>query len=147
MNFIKKYWFNLFIALIIVISMVFTLLIAFSPKADKLERGFIPCTKLLAENVTNCHGKLWCTFKAITKNSVCDAKVIYQGISQWIEGKQDYPWSNYYFTPDLSHLQTTLDENSELFYQENPNYIQDFEELQKEHKKLEGQLNHDNAEK
>ena len=147
MNFIKRHWFNLLMALIIVLSMGLTLLVAFSPKEDKLDRGFIPCSKLLAENVTSCKGNFWCTIKAVIKNSACDTKIIFNGLKMWVHGEQSAPWSNYFFEPDLSHLKNPLNENAELFYQENPNYLQDFEDLKQEHKKLEESIQHDETEK
>lgn len=146
MRFIKQHWFNLLMVLLIFLAMGETLLIAFSPREDAQKRGFIPCTQQLAEHVANCQGSLWCTTKAVVKNSWCDSKVIGQGIKLWLQGKQSNPWSNYYFTPDLSHIETALNENTELFYQENPNYIEDFEKLKQKHQKLEESINHDKTE-
>lgn len=136
MNFIKKHWFNILIVLFIILSMGLSLIVAFAPKEDKLERGFIPCTKQLTERIIGCHSSFWCVTSAIFKNSACDAKVIGQGLKLWVSGKQSTPWSNYYFTPDLSHLDNTLEENAELFYEENPNFMEDFEKLKEDYKKL-----------
>lgn len=147
MNFIKNHWFNVLMALFILLSMGFTLLIAFSPKEDKLDRGFIPCSKQLAERVASCQGSFSCTIEAVLKNSACDSKIIFNGVKMWLKGEQPTPWSNYYFEPDLSHLENPLDENSGLFYQENPNYLQDFEDLKQEHQKLEESIQHDKTEK
>ena len=115
--------------------MSLTLIVAFSPREDTQNRGFIPCTKELADNVMECQGQIWCTTKAIMKNSLCDAKVILRGIKLWITKKQASPWSNYYFTPNLQET----DDNTQLFYHENPNYLQDFTATKQEHKKLEEQ--------
>ena len=146
MHFIKRHWFNFLMVLLIICGISLTLLIAFSPKEDAQNRGFIPCTQKLANRVVLCNGHLWCTTKAVIQNGWCDAKVIGQGIKLWINREQSAPWSNYYFTPDLSHVQNALNEHSELFYQENPNYIEDFEKLKQEHQKLEESINHEQTE-
>ena len=137
MNFIKYHWFNLLIALIIIFVMGFTILIALSPREDLQNRGFIPCTQELADTITSCQGNMWCSTKAIIKNSACDAKVIGDGIKLWIAGKQKTPWSNYIFTPDLTPTDDILQKNTELFYQENPNFLEDFAKVKQEHQKLE----------
>ncbi|MBR1604753.1 MAG: hypothetical protein IJ660_01435 [Alphaproteobacteria bacterium] len=146
MRFLQHHWFNIVVVLLVFLALGMTLLIAFSPKQDAKKRGFIPCTLQLAEQVANCRGGLWCTTKAVVKNSWCDSKVIGQGIKLWLQKQQPAPWSNYFFTPDLSHLETSINEHAELFYQENPNYIQDFENLKREHKKLEESIEHDKEE-
>ena len=137
MNFIKHYWFNLLIALVIILGMGFTLLIALSPREDAQKRGFIPCTEQLAENVSACRGGLWCATKAVLENGRCDAGVIIRGIRLWLKGKQPRPWSNYIFVPEINYHDNPLYENSELFYQENPDYRQDFEKLKQNHQQLE----------
>lgn len=143
MSFIKRHWFNFFIALIILCTMGLTLLVAFSPKEDREGRGFIPCTKQLAENVTTCQNKMWCVFKAVLKNSLCDARVITKGIHLWLQAKQSTPWSNYFFKPDLSHIQNFTDPNAKLFYEENKDYLKDFEQVKENNKKLEELENND----
>ena len=147
MKFLKNHWFNILIALLIIITMGQTLLVAFSPREDKLERGFIPCTKQLTINIINCQSKIWCVTKAVVQNGGCDAKVIMQGIKLWLKGEQSTPWDNYFFQPDLSHLDNDLSEHSELFYKENPNYLQDFELVMQDHQKLEESNSHDQTEK
>ncbi len=139
----KLNWFNVLIGLIIIISMGITLIITFAPREDKFKRGFIRCTNELAEKVNACNGKFWCAGKAILANTKCDSKVIIEGVKLWIDGKQPAPWSNYYFKPDLSHLQNILNENAELFYEENPDYIKDFETLKKDYENLEEKTKHD----
>lgn len=124
-------------ALVIIFGMSFTLLIALSPREDAQKRGFIPCTEQLAENISACEGNLWCTTKAVLNNGRCDTGVIMRGINLWFKGGQPRPWSNYLFTPEINHPDNLLYENSELFYQENPDYRQDFEQLKQNHKQLE----------
>jgi len=140
MSFIKQYWFNILIAIMIICGMGLTIIVSLSPREDKQKRGFIPCTEQLADNITLCNGKIWCASKAIINNSICDAKIIISGVKLWINGKQKTPWSNYIFIPDLSHIDNPLYEESELFYKENPNYLQDFEELKQTHNDLEEKI-------
>lgn len=137
MKFIKHHWFNILMVLFILVSMGQTLLVAFSPREDKQNRGFIPCTKQLSMQLIECQSGAWCVIKAVMKNSGCDLKVIGQGLSLWVKGEQSTPWSNYLYQPDLSHLENNLNENSKLFYKENPNYLEDFEQVKQEHQKLE----------
>lgn len=143
MKFIKHHWFNLLIALMIVFGMGFMLLIALSPREDAQKRGFIPCTEQLADSVTDCHGGLACTTKAVLLNSVCDAKVIGRGFKLWWQNQQPRPWSNYLFKPEISHHDSVLYENSELFYQEYPDHLRDFEKVKQEHRKLEESNHYD----
>lgn len=127
----------------IIFGVGITLTVALSPREDKLNRGFIPCTEKLAENISSCAGGLWCTTKAVIRNSICDAEIIFKGFALWTKGQQDTPWSNYIFIPDLSHKKDFSDVNSELFYNENPNYLQDFEKLKQTNKKLEEEIQND----
>ena len=146
MKFIKQHWFNIFVVLFIITSMGLSLIVALAPKEDKLERGFIPCTKQLTERIIGCHSDFWCVTSSILKNSRCDIKVIGHGINLWITGKQPKPWSNYFFTPDLSHIDNSLDKNAQLFYEENPDFMEDFENLKENYKKLEEMNKNDSEE-
>lgn len=131
MNKLQQHWFNILIALILFFSICFFTIIAFSPRVDAQKRGFIPCTEALSEQIENCNTQIFCSLKAILKNSWCDAKVIGQGMKDWLKGTQPTPWSNYMFIPEL--YDTTDDE----FYQENPDYIQDFTQTKKQGIQLE----------
>ena len=73
--------------------------------------------------------------KSDYQKQFCDAKVILRGVKLWLTSKQPTPWSNYFFTPRIAET----DPNAKIFYQENPNYLQDFATIKKEHKKLEEQ--------
>lgn len=124
----------------ILCGMGLTIIVSLSPREDKQKRGFIPCTEQLADSISLCNGSIWCTSKAIINNSICDTKIIISGVKLWINGKQKTPWSNYIFIPDLSHIDTPLYEETEIFYKENPNYLQDFEELKQTHNDLEEEI-------
>ncbi len=146
MKFLKRHWFNIFIVIFILISMGQTILVAFSPREDRLNRGFIPCTKQLTTELIDCQSSMWCITKAVISNGGCDLKIIGQGFRLWIKGEQSAPWSNYLYSPDLSHLNNDLNENSELFYEENPNFLQDFEKVKQDYQKLEESNSNDKTE-
>lgn len=112
----KKHWFSILMLSLIVLFVVFFTLIALSPKQDLKKRGFIPCTEALVQEMINCQNQKWCGFKVIINNSLCDLKVIGQGLHLWIKGQQPAPWSNYIFEPELFQ-----DQELKEFYDQNPN--------------------------
>ena len=81
LKFIKIHWFGLIVSLLGLAFLVFFILIALSPRQDKLERGFIPCTKNMMQQMLRCpaNQKAWCMTKAIAQNTLCDARVISSG--------------------------------------------------------------------
>lgn len=131
MNTLRQHWFNILIALILFCSICFFTIIAFSPREDLKKRGFIPCTEILSEQMEECNAQIFCSLKAILKNSWCDAKVIGRGMKNWINGTQPSPWSNYIFVPEL------YDTADDEFYLENPDYIRDFNQTKKQGVQLE----------
>ncbi len=141
LNFIKKYWFTIIMAFFILLYITIFILVWFSPKSDKLERGFIPCTKQLTSNIL--HNKEQSSLnlaKIIIENTYCDAKVVFRGFTNWINGKQKKPWSNYFFEPVYEKQTTHEDEELISFYKENPFLSKDMEELNKKRIILEQQL-------
>ena len=115
------------------------LLVLFAPREDKLNRGFIPCTKQLAEEIFTCtENKTWCMSKAIVKNSWCDTLVVLDGFGAWVRGRQETPWANYLFKPEpLDAGQIEPDEALTEFYAENPDIAGDMEKLHQDRQKLE----------
>lgn len=100
MRFLKANWFGIFIGLIIFWFLAFFAIVAFAPREDVGQHGFVKCTNALAENIENCgQNKFFCTFNQILKNAGCDVEVIADGLKLWLNGGQERPWSNYYFTP------------------------------------------------
>lgn len=136
MNFIKQHWFGALITLILLFSAILFVIVVLSPRYDNQKRGFIPCTETMADELLACSNKSFCMLGAVLNNSVCDAKVILNGLGDWVKGKQPAPWSNYFFTPDL-----TPDEETEAgvaeFYQDNPNLREEMERLKQLNQKLE----------
>lgn len=138
MKFIKQHWFGTLITLIMLFSMLLFLIVIFSPRYDKQQRGFIPCTEAMADELLNCGNKSFCMLGAILNNSVCDAKIILAGLGDWVKGRQPTPWSNYFFTPDLNADGETEAEVQE-FYQDNPNLREDMKRLKQLNENLEQQ--------
>ncbi len=142
MNFIKQHWFGTLIALIMFFSIFLFLIVVFSPRYDRQQRGFIPCTETMADELLDCGNKSFCMLGAILNNSICDAKIILAGLGDWVKGRQPTPWSNYFFTPDL-----TPDEEDEAevqeFYQDNPNLREDMNRLKQLNENLEQQQSAD----
>lgn len=112
--FLKFYWFGLLMSFVLLVGFLFFLLILLSPRYDAQKRGFIPCTKALAQNLLNCpqEHKYSCGIKHILNNTWCDVKVVGQGWKNWWQGKQETPWSNYIFEPEVA---TPVDENDEFY--------------------------------
>lgn len=113
-SFLKEHWFGLLMSFVILFGFLFFLLILLSPRYDAQKRGFIPCTESLAQNLLSCpqESKYSCGIKYIFINSWCDMKVIGKGFSDWLDGKQKAPWSNYIFEPELN---TPIDETDEFY--------------------------------
>ena len=136
MNFIKQHWFGTLITMILLFSVIFFLIVVFSPRYDQQKRGFIPCTEAMADDLLVCSNKSFCMLGAVLNNSVCDAKVILTGLGDWVKGKQPAPWSNYFFVPDLSPDEET-EAGVEEFYQDNPNLREEMDRLKQLNQKLE----------
>lgn len=132
LKFLKYHWFGLIISVIGLCYLAVFLLVLFAPKQDKLNRGFIPCTKSLVQEMFACtDNKAWCMSKSIVKNTWCDTKVIAHGVAAWINGSQDTPWANYYFAAEPETEQNNEEISPELqqFYDENPNIAEQMETL------------------
>ena len=146
LSFLKKYWFALFFGIIFGLYAVFLIIIAFSPRADAQNRGFIPCTIKLTENLENCASKgAWCYIKKIAQNNACDFKVIVKGFSLWMKGEQKAPWSNYYFTPIEPENPDFQNEELKEVYENNAKILQEMEELNA--KRIELEMTLDGKEK
>ena len=139
LNFVKIHWFGLSISLLGILYLMFFALIAFSPRQDKLERGFIPCTKAMMTQMLDCpKNKAICFSEAIFKSTVCDAGVIAKGVKNWLNGEQPTPWANYLFEPELDQPAEHHPELDE-FYEQNKNIREDMQLLEKARLDLEGE--------
>lgn len=140
-KFFKKYWFVILVSLFIAVYLTVFLLVLFSPKTDKLNRGFIPCTKKMAEEILRDETKSsWNLVKIIIKNTYCDTTVVFNGLSDWVKGKQSTPWANYFFEPEEDGYIDADNEELINFYKENPYISKDMEELDKQRQELEQNL-------
>lgn len=129
MNFLKQYWFGLFLAIITSFFVLVFIIVLFAPRQDELKRGFIPCTEKMAEEMLSCESnrKVFCMLKAVVKNNFCDIDVIGEGLKKWLLGEQKTPWANYYFTPQLSEE----DEGLKEYLDKHPNIGKRMQELRK----------------
>ncbi|MDR1026504.1 MAG: hypothetical protein LBL47_03800 [Lactobacillus sp.] len=130
-----KHWFTILIVLIVFFFAAFCLVISLSPREDLQNRGFIPCTHKLIDDLTFCDGMKLCSLKAILSNSYCDLKVIGTGIGKWAKGEQSSPWANYLFKPEYEEISEDLVE----FYNDNPNIKEDMQRLKKMNEDLENE--------
>ena len=131
MRWFKEYWFGLFMSVFTLIAVLYVTIIFISPRYDIQRRGFIPCTEKLAQNIAACpDGALFCTMQAILNNNLCDMEVIGQGVKNWLNGKQDKPWSNYIFEPELiGGLPGNDDPDLEEIYQQHSNFAEEMAKL------------------
>ena len=144
----KKHWFGFFLSLFVLLYLTVFLFVLFSPKSDKQNRGFIPCTKQMAvQMLENKEQSSLQLVKIIIENTYCDAKVVAKGFVDWVNGEQSTPWENYFFEPEPEQ-QSVYDEAELLkFYEENPYFSKDMEELDKKRKELEQKLEQRQIEK
>ncbi len=141
MSRIKKNWFTALVFVIVALFMLTVALVLIAPKQDVKMRGFVKCSRTLAEKLENCEGTLWCSAKSVLACSVCDVKVVARGISDWQKGKQPYPWSNYIFIPELPE-NSFIDEKARTEYLEKyPNTKQEMDNLHKLRKEMEDEQN------
>lgn len=143
-KFIKRHWFGLIVIIVALIYLIMFLLVMLSPRQDKFDRGFIPCTKQMVSEIFNCKkNKYFCMATAIIKNGTCDAKVIFTGLNGWIEGKQPTPWHNYLFTPEVAN-DNVNDAELQKFYDENPDIAAQMEELARQSREQNLNMEDDN---
>ena len=141
LNFIKRYWFFVFITIFVLLYLVVFLLVLASPRQDDLNRGFIPCTQKMAQEILVDEKKSSLKLaKIIIANTYCDTKVVFKGLTDWVKGKQKTPWANYLFEPQIYKSIDATDEELLKFYKEHPNINQEMEELNKQRIKLEQML-------
>ncbi len=102
MDRIFQYIYYIFLALFVTFTVYLTTVLYFAPRSDKLERGFIPCTKALVFELSGCEsGHLKCPLKLLWQDMKCNIGVIYSGVINWTKGQQATPWANYLFEPQL----------------------------------------------
>lgn len=142
LNFIKIHWFGLILSIVVIFYAAVFVVVFLSPRQDELKRGFIPCTEVLVKDMFDCNGKAWCMSKAIVKNTGCDTKIVLEGITSWVKGKQPTPWANYLFEPEMGKEQNEGEIHPELeeFYRDNRDIKADMEELDKKWQELEKSL-------
>ena len=141
MNFIKHYWFGSFIGLLLFCFVCVVVLILLAPKQDIQRRGFIPCTEKMIERLFDCDKKIWCSAKVIVRNSGCVFRVIGDGFSDWLKGKQPMPWSNYIFEPELFPEGFVDEEARQEYLSKYPDTKKEMERLHRLRKDIENENN------
>lgn len=136
LKYIKYHWFGLTLSLVVALFMLQFLLVLIAPHHDVQQRGFASCTQQLSQDAETCKSSALCVLKAVINNTFCDTKIILSGLSEWMSGRQERPWSNYLFVPEMPESEEP-DEELEEFYLNNPNLLEQMEELKQKHKELE----------
>ncbi len=140
-NKLKKHLFFTVICLLTLLYFLFLSLIFFAPKVDTLDRGFTVCTKSLIDEIYTCQNKQYlCVIKAILKNNICDFKVVKDGLILWIEGKQERPWSNYFFEPSIMQAEISNDQVADGYDLDSLSTLKEMETLNKKRIELEKNL-------
>lgn len=102
MDKVFQYLYYTFLTLFTLFVIYLTTVLYLAPRNDKLERGFIPCTKELVFALSGCEsGHLKCPLKLLWQDMKCNIGVITTGAKSWLKGKQPTPWANYLFEPQL----------------------------------------------
>ena len=112
------------------IFLLVLILVIIAPKQDAKQRGFVKCTQNMVSQLIDCDKAVLCSIKAIVRNSLCDIKVINTGISKWLKGEQERPWSNYIFEPEVEKFAPFVDE------EERDEYLQKYPDVEKEMQRL-----------
>jgi hypothetical protein len=95
----------------------------------------------MVDNMYDCNREIWCSIKAISNNTFCDFKVILDGFNLWLNDKQDTPWSNYIFEPELPDSSFFDKEDLEEYLKNNPDIKAEMKRLDKLRKDLEDEEN------
>ena len=141
MNFIKRYWFVGLLGLIVCCFLLLFILLILSPKRDDKERGFVKCTYEMIDDLVACDRDIWCSVKSIANNTWCNVKVVAKGVELWLDDKQEYPWSNYIFVPEIKD-EVFFDEEARAEYlKDNPNVKEEMRRLDKLRKDMENEEN------
>ena len=139
MGFIKKYWFALIVLFLMFWMGTVMVLIVLSPKQDAQKRGFIVCTEQMIENLQACERGIFCSSRVVIENNWCVFKVINKGMIDWIQGRQERPWSNYIFEPDLTGIGYVDEEARQEYLKEHPDVVEEMEKLHRLRKDLENE--------
>ena len=142
MSLIKRYWLGEVMGCLTSIFVVVLVIVIIAPKQESKQRGFVKCTQNMVSQLIDCDKAVLCSMKAIVSNTLCDIKVINTGISKWLKGEQERPWSNYIFEPETENFESFIDEEERAEYlQKYPNVEQEMQRLNKLREELENEEN------
>ena len=137
MNFIKRYWFGGLLAFIVSCFLLLFVLLILSPKNDAKGRGFVKCTYDMIDDLTECDRAFGCSVTSVIKNTWCNIKVVAEGVDLWLDDKQEYPWSNYIFEPEIDKNSFFEEEARAEYLKNNPDVKKEMMRLDKLRKELE----------
>lgn len=148
MTFIRTHWFGLITGSAIFVFLMLFILVLLSPRQDKLKRGFIPCTEMLAEELSVCmeQKRVACLLGSVMKNSWCQLKTVGRGIKLWVYGQQSAPWSNYIFIPEQTEEADFPTEERTEYLKNNPGFFEEMQNLKQSYKELENEQTESNTE-
>lgn len=97
-NFLKEHWFGFVLSLFVFIFLLFSVIITIAPHNDAEMRGFTPCTYQMADEFNKIEDvKFTDVLTTVGIGYGCYFGVIYEGMRNFIGGKQKTPWANYLF--------------------------------------------------
>ncbi len=112
-RFLRRFWFELILAFVVLVFLVFAAVIIAAPHNDAKMRGFTPCTyemafRISSGDMNDSHltmgqnrPKVTEVLSMITTGYLCYLKVFRDGFKQYLKNQQPTPWANYLFTPEV----------------------------------------------
>ena len=99
----REHWFGLILSVMVLMCACFVLVVAIVPHGDAKMRGFTPCTYTMAAELgqTGEAVKVIEVMKIVGRGFFCYGKVMKEGMSLFLNGKQKTPWANYLFEPEV----------------------------------------------
>lgn len=118
-KFMRDFWFELLLGLIVVLFLLFSVVIAVSVHDDAEGRGFTKCTsKMVMDIQTADDFSLMRAIGLVGSGYLCYFSIIGEGAKLFIEHKQSTPWANYLFKPETN---VSPDDENEGFSEDLPN--------------------------
>ncbi|MBR4105916.1 MAG: hypothetical protein IKK52_01275 [Alphaproteobacteria bacterium] len=145
MNFIKHHWFGALLGLWMVLFIGLVGIVLAAPHYDAQNRGFAFCTQNLADNLADCERESLCSMQAVLDNTWCDIKIIAKSFTDWIDGKNPYPWSGYIFEPEQPRPSYFDDEEIKAYLKEYPDTLDEMERLKNLRKDMENAQDKDSS--
>ena len=96
-------FFGFFWTLIFLLVALWVFIISIAPHNDMRMRGFSPCTYEMGAKLSSpeFNRSLRSALDVVIESHFCYFEVVKVGFMDWLEGKQEKPWDNYFFEPDV----------------------------------------------